>query len=129
MKSALAIFAVLIVVSSAFTIIFPSNILSFAAEFLTDPGGIWWAAAMRLVLAALLWFSAPVSRTPTAFRVLAGVLLFVAVAIPIVGSEQLISLINWFASQSLWFVRALSGLGVGFGAFILWSVSRKRAAA
>lgn len=125
MAIALAVFAVVIAVASAAAVIFPSEILSYAAEYLTHPGAIWWAAATRLLMAVLLWFSAPVSRTPITFRVLAGVALLATVGFPILGSERLLMLLNWLASQSLWAVRIPSGLGVAFGAFLLWSVSRK----
>lgn len=123
MPVALAIFAAVIVAASAFTMVFPAEMLAFAAGFMTDPAGIWWAAAMRLLLAVLLWFSAPVARTPTVFRVLAVFALAAAVAIPVMGSERLIHLVDWFAAQSLWTVWAIAGLGVAFGGFILWSVS------
>jgi hypothetical protein len=125
MPVALAIFAVFITVGSAFAVMFPSDILSFAAEFLAEPGGVWWAAAMRLLLAALMWFSAPVSRTPVTFRVLAGVALLAAVSLPIMGTERMLTILEWYASQPDWVVRLQSSLGLILGGFLLWSVSRR----
>lgn len=125
MAIALAVFAVVIAVASAAAVIFPSGIVSYAAEYLAQPGGIWWASSTRLLLAVLLWFSAPVSRTPITFKVLAVVALLAAVGFLILGSGRLLILLNWLASQPQWIVRVPSGLGVAFGAFLLWSVSRK----
>jgi len=121
MPFALAIFAVIIILASGFATLFPSELLDYAVEFVQGPG-LWWAAAMRLALAIVLWFSAPTSRTPITFKVLAVVALLAAVAIPIVGSERLVSVINWCASQPLGVVRVLTALGVAFGAFLLWSI-------
>ena len=125
MPIALAVFAVFIAVGSVSAVIFPSQVLTLATEFVAEPGGIWWAAAIRLVLAVLLWFSAPVSRTPATFKVMAGIVLIAAIIIPIMGSERMLMLLAWFDSKPLWVVRVPSVLGVALGAFILWSVSRK----
>ncbi len=128
MPTAITIFAVFIIVASGYAAIFPSELLSFVREVIAG-SGLWWAAAGRLVLAVLLWFSAPVSRTPITFKVLAVLALMGAIFLIIIGSEGVLQLIDWFASWPLWGVRLQSTLGVLFGMFLLWSVSRKRAAA
>ena len=126
MPIALAIFAVFIVVASAIAIVFPSELLTFVREEMVGPG-IWWAASARVMLAVLLWFSAGTSRTPITFRVLAILTLMSAVFLVVIGSEGILQLIDWFASWPLWGVRLPYALGVAFGLFLLWSISRRQA--
>ncbi|MEE4254880.1 MAG: hypothetical protein V2I50_12635 [Desulfuromusa sp.] len=126
MSIVLAIFAVFIVVASGSAIIFPSEVLSFAREVMVGPG-IWWTAFARLVLAVLLWFSAPACRTPKTFKVLAVMTVMGAVFLVAIGSEGLLEFIDWFASWPLWGVRLQTTVGVAFGLFLLWSIFSKRA--
>lgn len=125
MAIVLTIVAVLILLSSAYGVLSPTHLVAYAVEFLGHPGGIWWAAAIRLVVAIVLWFSAPVSRTPVIFRVLAVVVFFAAITIPVVGAERLLSMLHWFAAQPTWLVRVVAAMGVAFAAFLLWSVTLK----
>ena len=126
MPIAMAIFAIFIVVASVIAIVFPSELLNYVLEVMVGPA-IWWAAAARVLLAVLLWFSAVASRTPITFRVLAILALTSAVFLVVIGSEGLIQIIGWFSSWPLWGVRLPSALGVAFGLFLLWSISGKRA--
>ena len=126
MSIILTIFAVFITLSSASGVLFPAEILSFVREMIDGPG-IWRAAGARLILAVLLWFSAPASRTPITFRVLAILALLGATFIVVVGTEGVLEVVEWLAIWPLWGVRLASALGVAFGAFLLWSVTRKRA--
>ena len=126
MPIALKILAVLIAVVSASGVLFPAEVLSYARELFVGPGW-WWAAVVRLILAVLLWFSAPVSRTPTTFRVLAVLVLFGAIFIVVTGAEGVLEIIDWLSSWPLWGVRLESFVGVAFGVFLFWSVTQKRA--
>ena len=126
MSKALAVFAVFIAVASASGVLFPAELLSFAREMVSGTG-IWWAAGARLVLAVLLWFSAPKSRTPITFRVLAILALFGATFIVVVGSEGVLEIVDWFYTWPLWAISLESLIGVAFGAFLFWTVTTKRA--
>ena len=125
MPIALSICAVFIVVASGSAIIFPSEVLFFVREVMTGQV-IWWAASARAVLAVLLWLSAPASRTPKTFKVLAVMTAMGAVFLVVIGSEGMLELIDWFTSWPLWGVRLQSTLGVAFGLFLLWSIFSKR---
>ena len=125
MPIGLAIFAVFIVVASGSAIIFPSEFLSYVREAVLGPG-IWLAAITRLVLAVLLWFSAPACRTPKTFKVLALLAVMGAVFLVAIGSEGVLEFIDWFASWPLWGVRLQTTVGVAFGLFLLWSIFSKR---
>ena len=128
MPIALAIFAVFIVFASGSAVLFPAELLSFVREEILGTG-LWWAAGARLILAVLLWFSAPVSRTPITFKVLAIIALMGAIFIVAVGSECMLEILDWFATWPLWGFRLQSSVGVAFGVFLLWSLSRKQATA
>ena len=89
--------------------------------------GIWWAVSVRLALAVSLWFSAPISRTPISFKVLAIVAVMGAVYLMVIGSEGMLEIIDWFASWPLWGVRLQSTVGGALGLFLLWSIFSRRA--
>ncbi len=117
MAVTLTIFSVLVIAMSLYGVIWPVKILAFARRFLVSPG-IWAASGLRLMGAALLWFTAPVSQTATVFRVLAALVLVAAVAIPVMGTARLVSLL-----ECPTIVVRLQGLiGIGFGGFVLWSI-------
>ena len=85
--------------------------------------GVWSAAAIRVLLAGLLWFAAPISHTPITLKVLALLALLAAVALPMIGAARLLRLIDRVASWPPMVIRLQCVLGVAFGAFLLWSVS------
>ena len=121
MDITLAIFSTLIIAMSLYGVIWPPRILVIARRFMIGPG-IWAAAGIRLLLAVLLWFGAPVSLTPVAFRVLAFIALLAAVGLTIMGTDRLLKLLDRLESWPTIVVRLQGIVGVGFGAFILWSV-------
>ena len=85
--------------------------------------GVAGAVAVRLLLAALLWFSAPVSSTPGAFRVLATVMLVAAVSAAMLGTDRITRLVDRMADWRPVFVRLPIAVGVVLCMFMLWSVS------
>ena len=91
--------------------------------------GLWVAVIARLILALLLWFSAPFSHTPVTFQVLAILALVAAIALPIIGVQRILKLLDWVASWQQLAIRLWCLLGVGFGGFLLWSISPIWAAA
>ncbi|HEY8586886.1 MAG TPA: hypothetical protein VIL60_09190 [Rhodanobacter sp.] len=128
MAIALAIFSLVILLPSAYAIVRPSILAAFARGFMEGPG-LWVAVIVRLVLALLLWFSAPLSYTPVTFQALAIVAIAAAVALPLMGTARILKVIDWVASWRVAAIRSWCLLGVGFGAFLLWSISRAWVAA
>ena len=122
MAIALAIFSLVIVLLSAYGVFRPSILTSFVRGFMEGPG-LWVAVVARLILALLLWFSAPLSHTPLAFQVLAIIALVAAIVLPIIGIQQILKLLDWIASWRQLAIRLWCLLGVGFGGFMLWSIS------
>ncbi len=121
MAIALAAFSILIIVLSAWGCIKPDALIGLVRRVMSG-GGMTVAVVARLLLAALLWLTASVSQTPLVFRVLAIVALLAAIGLPIVGTQRVSKLIEWFADRPSGLVRAWCLAGVAFGGFMLWSI-------
>ena len=111
------------VVLSAYGVILPHRIISLVRGNMSRGRGLWIAVGVRLVFAALLWFTAPVSQTPSLFKVLAAVLFLSAVGHQMVGRPRLKKFIESLAAWPLWAIRLPCILGVLLGGFLLWSLS------
>ncbi len=122
MTVALAIFSVLIIAMSIYGVVQPLKLTSLARRFMISPG-VWGAVAIRVLLAGLLWFTAPISHTPLTFKVLALLTLLAAIALPIVGAARLMKFIDYLAFWPPIAIRIQCLLGVALGAFLLWSLS------
>ena len=122
MAITLSIFSGMLVVLSLCGVVLPQELTALVRRFMIG-SGILGAVAARLVLAVLLWFSAPVAQTPATFKFLAILALVAAVALLLVGAERALKLIDKVASWPSWAIRLQCVLGVAFGAFLLWSVS------
>jgi hypothetical protein len=128
MTVALAIFSALIIAMSMYGVVQPLKLTALVRRFMISPG-VWGAVAIRLLLAGLLWFSAPFSHTPLTFKVLALLTFLAAIALPIIGAARLMKLIDYLASWPPIAIRIQCLLGVALGAFLLWSLSPGLAAA
>ena len=128
MAIGLAIFSTLIVLLSMYGVLQPFNLILFVRGFMAG-SGLWVAVVARIILAILLWFSAPLSLTPTTFQVLAVLALVAAFALPMIGAKRILKLMEWVGSWPHRAIRLWCLLGVGFGGFLLWSISPVWAAA
>ena len=100
----------------------PASLVAFVRDFMTRRAAIPAASLLRILLAVLLWFSAPVSRTPLAFQTLAVVAVLAAIVLPLLGKDRVTRLIDRISSWPGLAMRAWCLLGVAFGVFLLWSV-------
>ena len=123
MTTALFILSVIIVALSLYGVLLPDRLVRLVRGFMQDGTGLWFAITIRLLLAATLWFSAPVSRTPGLFKALSVVMLLTAIALPIVGYSRLNKFIEHISSCPQMLIRLLCALGVALGVFLLWSIS------
>ena len=85
--------------------------------------GVWGAVAVRLLLAALLWFSAPVASTPATFRALALVMAAAAVGALVLGKDRVARIADRMAGRPPLVVRLPIAIGLALCAFLLWSIS------
>ena len=118
-------FGVLVCCVGTSAVVWPNSLVSFSNLFLTMRG-LWIAAAIRLVIGALLWLTAPVSRTPLVFR-LFGVLYFLSgILLPILGLDFLSGMVAWGSDLGDLALRGMGLLAAAFGAFFVWSVAPRR---
>jgi hypothetical protein len=115
-----AFFAVLIVAISSYGLISPPGVIGLVRWFQAGPG-VWAGFAIRLVFAVALWLAAPLSATPSAFRVLAAIAFLGAVALPLMGSTRFEIFVEWWVEQPAWLLRVWLLLALAFGLFTLWS--------
>ena len=122
MTIGLAIFSIIIILLSVFGVLQPFRLFLFVRRFMTG-SGLWVAVVARIILAILLWFSAPLSLTPTTFQALAVLALVAAFVLPMIGAQRILKLLEWVESWRHPAIRLWCLLGVAFGGFLLWSVS------
>ena len=122
MAIGLAIFSMIIVLLSVYGVLQPFNLILFVRDFMAG-SGLWVAVVARIILAILLWFSAPLSLTPTTFKALAVLALVAALALPMIGVQRILKLMGWVESWRHPAIRLWCLLGVAFGGFLLWSIS------
>ena len=122
MAITLAILSVAIVVISMYGVLLPSKLIGLIRDSTSGKLGLWSAVTVRLLLAALLWFTAHVSRTPILFKILAAVLFLSAIAHFIVGRARLRRFLESLGSWPLWAIRVPCLFGVAMGGFMLWAV-------
>ena len=123
MATTLAIFSLVIALLSLYGVIQPSRLVLIVRGFMDGDSGLWVAVIARLILAVLLWFSAPLSLTPTTFSVLAVLVLVAAFALPVMGVRRILELMEWVGNWPPSAIRLWCLFGVAFGGFLLWSVS------
>ena len=128
MAIALTIFSLIIVLLSVYGVIQPFSLIQFVRGLMAG-SGLWVAVVARIILAILLWFSAPLSLTPTIFKALAVLVLVAAIALPMIGTQRILKLMKWVESWRPPAIRLWCLLGVAFGGFLLWSISPIWAAA
>ena len=119
------VLAILLALLSALFLlgVFRPRTLTAVARSVLGGTGVAGAVAARLVLAALLWFSAPVSSTPGGFRVIATVMLVAAFSAVVLGKDRAAWLADRTAGWRPAFVRIPIAVGLVVCVFMLWSVS------
>lgn len=100
----------------------PGGLAAFAG-FWRTPTALWLAAALRLIFGMASWTVAPVSQAPLVLRVVAIISIMAAVVLPLLGVRGLGLLLDWWAGQSIRFLRAWSALALFVGFFLLWAVA------
>lgn len=123
MATALAILSVAIVAISMYGVLLPHRLIGLIRGTTSGKLGLWSAVIARLVLAALLWFTARVSHTPILFEILAALLLVSAIAHPILGRARLRRFLETLGSWPLWTIRVPCLFGVAMGGLMLWAIT------
>jgi hypothetical protein len=99
----------------------PARLNSLVATF-SGRRGFWAAILVRLVLGVALWYGASSTRATLVLRALGLVYVVSSVVLFVLGYGRYEALLAWWSRRPTATVRALSGLAVALGAFLLWSV-------
>jgi len=118
----LAVVSVLLGALFLLGVLNPRWLVMLARRFVGGTG-VGGAVAVRLLLAALLWFSAPVASTPATFRALALVMATAAVGALVRGKDRAARIADRMAGRPPLVVRLPIAIGLALCAFMLWSVS------
>lgn len=82
---------------------------------------LWFAAALRLALGALLIYAAPECRAAQAVRALGVIAVLAAVGLVVLGPERMDAFIRWWTERPSTLLRGWSALGVLLGAFLIYA--------
>ncbi len=99
----------------------PSRLLGVVRNFQT-PMGLYFAAALRVVLGVALFFAAPTSRAPDLIRILGVVIIVMGVVTPFFGLERFRRLLDSWSAQGSAFIRAWAVLALAFGLSLAYAI-------
>ena len=113
--------SVLIAALGALGIISPARLLAFVRRVQT-PGGVYVAAALRLVLGVVLLLVAPASKAPDLLRVIGVLAVAAALSTPFVGLARCGRLVEWWWGQGSLVVHAWAAIPLALGLYVAWAV-------
>lgn len=109
------------------SIAFPETYLEFARQIQT-PAGMYFGAGFRILFGASLLMAAAKSRVPDVLQVLGWIAIVGGLFIPVIGLENLRSLVDVFLSLGHWAARIWGVVALSFGLAIAYAVApRSRA--
>jgi hypothetical protein len=97
----------------------PEFIVTFATNLFASGHGIGVAVSVRVVLGACLLVAASASRFPLIFQVVGCLYLVGAVAIPFIGRERVLAMLNWIKGLGAVVFRCWLVLGLAFGGLLV----------
>ena len=125
MRLLAATFGLIIVAIGALGVAGPAVLLELGRTLQT-PSALYVVAAIRIVFGAVLLAVASGSRMPRTLRVLGIVIIIAGLLTPFFGVERTQAVLRWWSSQDPLLVRALAGVAIVFGIFIIHVVRRPR---
>ena len=108
-------------------VVAPHGLLG-AVQSLLTPLGLYLVAALRVVFGVVLILVAPSSRTPRALRLVGFIVLVAGLITPLFGVDRSRAMLDWWMAEGSGFMRLWAGLGVVFGAFVVYAVAPHRRA-
>ena len=99
----------------------PSRLLGVVRRFQT-PAGLYFAAAIRLLMGVVLFFAAPASRAPEVLRILGVVIIVAGLITPFFGLERFRRFLDWWVAKGASFVRAWAAFAFVFGLLLAYSL-------
>ena len=114
--------SLLVAALGALGIVAPARLLAVGRRFAT-PGGIWLAAAVRVVLGGALILAAPASRAPALIQGLGIFVVVAGVATPLFGAARLGRVLDWVGTLDTALLRAWSVVVLALGAGFAWALT------
>ncbi len=99
----------------------PYRLLGVVRKF-QMPIGLYFAAALRVVLGVALFFAAPTSRAPELIRILGVVIIVMGIITPFFGIERFRRLLDWWSAQGPALIRGWAVLALAFGLSLAYAV-------
>jgi hypothetical protein len=115
------ILSLFVAVIGALGVASPARLLRVVRRFQT-PRGLYFAAALRLVLGVALFFVAPTSRAPEILRLLSVIIIAAGLVTPFFGLERFRRLLDWWSARGPGFVRAWAGFAFAFGLWLAYAL-------
>lgn len=125
MKAVALVFGVFVAAVGLVGVVAPDALLRIG-EYLATPGWIYISSALRVAFGLVLIRVAPVSRAPTALRVLGVITLIAGLITPFVGVDRAHAILEWSRAEGHAIVRFWAALAVIFGGFITYAVAGER---
>lgn len=109
-------------------IVVPDALIVFGRHAAT-PVGLYLVAVVRVGIGLVLVRAARAARTPTALRVLGGIIFISGLITPFFGADRARAVLDWWSAHGSAFLRLWSVVAVVLGLFIMYAVSDGRRAA
>ena len=104
----------------------PSVLIALLTH-MRGPFGLYFAAALRIVLGTALFLAAPRSRAPRVFRVLGALTIVAGLALPFLGVERFDALLAWWTAQGDTTTRVWAAGALMFGLLVAYGIIPKEA--
>ena len=128
MSKLISAVGVVLILMSVSVGIFPEWFLTLADW--DSQGGLYIAAAMRVVIGLILIVAAPASRYPTGLRIFGVVVLLAGIVIVFIPLDLWVGLIGWLTVDNFAFFRIGGGVGGALlGMFLVHAAQREGVAA
>ncbi len=114
-------FSLVIVALGALGLVSPSRTIRLVRYFQT-PAGLYFAAAVRLVMGMALFFAAPASRAPEVLRILGVVIIIAGVVTPFFGLERFGRLVDWWSAKGPALVRTQAAFALALGLLLAYAL-------
>ena len=99
----------------------PSRLLG-VVRYVQTPMGLYFVAALRVVLGVALFFAASTSRAPEFIRILGVVIIVIGVLTPAFGVERFGRLLDWWSAQGSIFIRAWAVFASALGLSLAYAI-------
>ena len=114
---------IVIVLLSLWGVASPVRLMRRVRSVMDESWGMPFAVVVRIILGISLLVAAPASKFVVLFKALGWLALIAAAALPLIGHERLVCVIDWFQGFPRPAIRLWLMFGVLFGAFVVYGIT------